>query len=86
MVLHKITASVGNNKWFKRLDTQLNEPTNKNLVNVFIQRRHYFKTLGTIVINRPISPLGFKFKKGLGGGNIFVNEISKIHLFKNLKI
>ena len=56
MVLHKITASVGNNKWFKRLDTQLNEPTNKNLVNVFIQRRHYFKTLGTIVINRPISP------------------------------
>ena len=77
MMLHKITASVDYNKWFKRLDTQLNEPTNKNLVNFFIQQKHYFKTLGTIVINRPISPpLGFKSKKGLGGGNIFVNEIS----------
>ena len=26
----KITPSVDHNKWLKRLDTQLNEPTNQN--------------------------------------------------------
>ena len=59
MVLHKITASVGNNKWFKRLDTQLNEPTNKNLVNVFIQRKHYFKNFGNYCNEQTHIPLSY---------------------------
>ena len=32
-MIHKISSSVDYN-WFKRLDTQLNEPTNQNLVKV----------------------------------------------------
>ena len=28
MIIHKITPSVDYNKWLKRLDTQLNDPTN----------------------------------------------------------
>ena len=30
MILHKITPFVDENQWFKRLNTQLNEPTNNN--------------------------------------------------------
>ncbi len=29
---YKITPSVDYNKWIKRLDTQLNEPTNQNAI------------------------------------------------------
>ena len=29
MMIHKITPSVDYNKWLKRLDAQLNEPTNQ---------------------------------------------------------
>ena len=32
----KITPSVDHNKWLKRLDTQLNEPTNQN--SIIIQK------------------------------------------------
>ena len=31
MITHKIIPSVDYNKWLKRLDTQLNKPTNQNL-------------------------------------------------------
>ena len=34
MKIHKITSSVDNNKWQKRLNSQLNEPTNKNIRKV----------------------------------------------------
>ena len=34
MMKHKITPSVDYNKWLKPLDTQLNEPTNENLIEV----------------------------------------------------
>ena len=30
IISHKITPFVDYNKWLKRLDTQLNEPTNQN--------------------------------------------------------
>ena len=29
MMIHKITLSVYDNQWLKRLDTQLNDPTNQ---------------------------------------------------------
>ena len=32
--IHKITPYLDNNKWLKRLDTQLIEPTNQITVNV----------------------------------------------------
>ena len=32
MMIYKITPSVDYNKGLKRLDTQLNEPTNQNLI------------------------------------------------------
>ena len=34
MITHKITPSVDYNKWLKRLNTQLNKPTNQNLIKV----------------------------------------------------
>ena len=33
-MIHKITPFVDYNKWLKRLDTLLNNPSNKNLVKV----------------------------------------------------
>ena len=33
-MIHKITQSVDYNYWLKRLDAQLNEPTNKNTIRV----------------------------------------------------
>ena len=32
VMIYKITPSVDYNKWLKRMDTQLDEPTNKNLI------------------------------------------------------
>ena len=32
MLIHKIKPSVNYNQWLKRLDTQLNEPTNQNSI------------------------------------------------------
>ena len=43
MMIHRITPSVDLNLWLKRLNTQHNHPTNQN------------KTLGTIVIKRPLN-------------------------------
>ena len=44
---------------FKRLDTQLDESTNRNSIKVSkvskSLRNRYYKTLGTSVINSPIS-------------------------------
>ena len=34
MMMHKIAPSVDYNKWLKRLNTKLNEPTNLNSVKV----------------------------------------------------
>ena len=33
-MIHKITPYVGYSKWLKRLDTQLSEATNQNLLKV----------------------------------------------------
>ena len=34
MIIHKNTPSVDKNYWLKRLNTQLNEPTNQNSLTV----------------------------------------------------
>ena len=34
MMTHKITPSVDYNYWLKRLNSQLNEPTNQDLIEV----------------------------------------------------
>ena len=48
MMIHKITPSVDYNKWLKRLDIQLNEPTNKNPYQKLLsQRKRYYTILGT---------------------------------------
>ena len=52
--------SVDYNKWLKRLDTQLNEQTNKNSIQVskIVKATHkkcYYKTLGTTVIRAQCS-------------------------------
>ena len=31
-MIYKITPSIDHNQWLKRLDTQLNEPTNENSI------------------------------------------------------
>ena len=62
MIIYKITPSVDYSNQLKRLGTELNELTNKKfnkskpkLLNQQI-RKCYYKTLGTSVINSPMSP------------------------------
>ncbi len=59
-MIYKITPSVDFNYWLKRVDTQFNEPTNKNSIKVpkfvkIMNKKHYYKTFGTSVINSPMS-------------------------------
>ena len=58
--MYKIIPSVEYNWWLKRVDTQLNESTNKNLTKVSKVvsqriRKSCYKTLRTSVINSPKS-------------------------------
>ena len=69
-MIHKITPSVDYNYWQKRLDTQLNEPTNQNLIKVPkivkpMNKKVFYKTLGTGVINSPMSPPLLLLKSGI---------------------
>ncbi len=56
LMTHKITPSVDLNQWLERLNTQLNKPTNQNLVKVpkvvelTNKKMILNKTLGTSVI------------------------------------
>ena len=66
MVIHIITSFVDYNYCLKRLYTKLHEPTNQNLVKFPkvvepTNGKRYNKTLGTSVINSPMSSpsLGF---------------------------
>ena len=53
----KITPSVDYTLWLKRLDTQHNDPTNKNLIKVLkVVKPTNKKTLETSVINSIMSP------------------------------
>ncbi len=61
MMINKISPSVDYNHWLKRFNTQLSKQTNKNSINspkLLSQqiRKKYYKTLGTSVINSPMSP------------------------------
>ena len=61
MMILKITPPVEYNKCLKRLDTKQNEPTNQNSLKVPKvvkpnNKKTIFKTLGTSVINRLMSP------------------------------
>ena len=51
--------SIDYNKWFKSLNTKLNELTNQNSIKFSSQRirKRYYKTLDTSVINSPMSTL-----------------------------
>ena len=51
-MMHKITNAVYDNKWLKRKDTRLIEPTNQNTIKLPkvvdpANRKRYHKTLGT---------------------------------------
>ena len=53
--------SADKNYWLKRLDTQLFEPTNQNSIKVSkgfnpTNKEASYKTMGTSVINSPMSP------------------------------
>ena len=53
-IMYKIVPSVYYIQWFKRLDTQFNEPTNQNSIKVpkvveSTNKKGYLKTLGTRV-------------------------------------
>ena len=61
MIIHKIIPFVDYNSWLKRLDTQLIELSNQNSVKVskvieLTNKKRYHQTLGTSVINSPMSP------------------------------
>ena len=61
MMTHKITFSVDNNKWLKRLDTQPYEPTNQISIKVPkivkpTTKNTSFLTLWTSIINSPMFP------------------------------
>ena len=69
----KITPSVDYNQWLKRLDNQLNEPTNQSPK---LLSQLYYKTLGTSVFYSLIS-LSVKIKK------VFLNKWKMEVLFKH---
>ena len=52
------TASVDYSQWLKRLDTELKESANQNSNSKAVRptNKTYYKTLGTSVIDIPISP------------------------------
>ena len=57
---HKFTPSVGYNQWQKCLDTQFTGPTNQDSIKVpkvfkSTNKKCYYKTLGTSIINIPIA-------------------------------
>ena len=62
MMIHKITPSIGYDKWFKRFGTQLNESTNQNSIKVSKvvkpkNKKNIIKPWGlTSVINSLMSP------------------------------
>ena len=60
MIITKKYLIVNYNKWLKRFDTQLDKQTNQNSKSpkLLIQRirKHHYETLGTSVINSPLSP------------------------------
>ncbi len=60
MMIHTITSAVDYDQWLKRLDTQLNLPTNQNSTKVLkvvkpTNKKCNNKTLGTSVINSSMS-------------------------------
>ena len=64
MLINEITPSVDNTKWLKRLDTHLNEPTNKKLIKIpkvfKHQTRKSYKNSGASAINNPMSSPSLK--------------------------
>ena len=61
MMIHKIIPTVDYNLWLKRLDIQLNEPTNQNSLKVpkvvkSTNKKMCYKTFETREINNPMSP------------------------------
>ena len=71
MIIHKFTAFVDYNQWLKRLDTQINK-AKKNSIKVTkvvmtLNKKRYNKTLGTSVVNSPMSP---PFHRSLGFINL----------------
>ena len=58
------TPSVDYNWWLKRLVTELNEPTHQSLIKVpKVVEPTNKKTLGTSVINSPMSSLSLSIQK-----------------------
>ena len=61
MLIYQITPSVDYNWWLTRVNTQLNEANHQNSIKVPkvvepTNRKRYYKTLGTSVINIQMSP------------------------------
>ena len=61
IIIHKITPPVDYNLWLKCFDTQLNKSANQNSIKVAkvvrpANIKRCCKTLGTRVINSPMSP------------------------------
>ena len=62
----QITHSVDKNYWLKSLNTQLNKPTNQNTTKVpkavmMTNKKPYYKTLWSRVINSQLSPFSLNF-------------------------
>ena len=65
-MIHKITQTVNYNWWLKRLDTELNEPTNQNLLEVHKVGEQTNKKTRNKQPNVPFFP--GKKGKVIGGG------------------
>ena len=78
MIIHKITPSVDYYKWLKRLNTQLNKPTNKNSFKVSkVFKLMNKKTLKVwrLVNKQPIVPSLFDWNQF---GNVFLIKRAKL--------
>ena len=65
MMIHKIAPPVDLNQWLKRLNNYLDESTNQNSLKSPkivkpTNKKRYYETLWTSVINSPLSPPSLK--------------------------
>ena len=84
----KIKSSVDLDYWLKRMGTQLNDPINENSLKWLSQRIRklfkYYKTLGTNVMNSPISTANGRQYNDLGFTWMFFSFCCKHSSYSSL--
>ena len=87
MMIHKIIPYLDYNQWLKRLETQLNEPTNQNSFKVpkvvkYLNKKTILKDFGDQYNKQSLPALNFFFFNY----SAFLHTLSHTHTHKQTKI